>query len=388
MLRWLFAIILLAVPVGVMDTTAFLNPGGYPSLQGFLSGSDNIKIASYTFTSSAIMNDLLREKAAGASITVLVDASPVGGLPDEEVLCELVKNNVSVYLYDGPHRFMHAKYIINGDSVLISTENLGYDGFVNNYGNRGWGVVINDKSIASQLEAVFDEDIEYAQAFVCDLDSYIIYEETVDGYEYAPATYTGQDAELIIAPDAVEDMLDLIDSAERSLYVEQFYIYRYWDKNKDNLFLEAVIDKARQGINVKILMDSYWYNTEADDPVSNLNTFNYVNQIATNENLNLEARLADLSALEVEKLHIKGMIIDGKTALISSINWNENSPRNNREIGVVVSGDAAQYFSDAFMRDWNNEKTDMETKENGDLLVLVLIITAVVAIFIVYLNRN
>lgn len=48
------------------------------------------------------------------------------------------------------------------------------------------------------------------------------------------------------------------------------------------------------------------------------------------------------------------MIIDNKTVLISSINWNEQSVRENREAGVLVENkDVASYYATVFLSDWN-----------------------------------
>src|SRR5690606_6940051 len=49
----------------------------------------------------------------------------------------------------------------------------------------------------------------------------------------------------------------------------------------------------------------------------------------------------------------KGVIVDGRHVLVSSINWNDNSPNFNREAGVIVSHSAAgEYFSRIFEADW------------------------------------
>jgi phosphatidylserine/phosphatidylglycerophosphate/cardiolipin synthase-like enzyme len=43
------------------------------------------------------------------------------------------------------------------------------------------------------------------------------------------------------------------------------------------------------------------------------------------------------------------MIVDNKSVLISSINWNENSFTKNREIGVIIeSYEVAKYYADVF----------------------------------------
>ena len=65
----------------------------------------------------------------------------------------------------------------------------------------------------------------------------------------------------------------LIDSATESVYVEQLYAYKYWGKAKTgsvettpNLFLEAILRAARRGCEVRIILDSTWYNVERDNP--------------------------------------------------------------------------------------------------------------------------
>ncbi len=364
------------------DVAVFTSPdSSFSALSNFLEGASELKIATYTFDSTDVMNKLLD---TNANITIIVEKSPVGGFVGEEVLCRLAEHGAAVMLYNGPYRYMHAKYIIKGSSVLVSTENLGNTGFSSNQqGNRGWGIIVEDEETTEAFLDVFYEDLADSEAFVCSLESYEIdYEEEGD-YKpiFGTRYYSNQLVETLIAPDAVDAVLDIINSAEKSIYVEQFYIYRYWDRQtkSPNLFLEALIEKARQGIDVKILLDSYWYNLDKNDIASNFYTNQYVNEIAESENLNLESRLADLSMIGVEKLHVKGMIVDN-TAFISSINWNENSPRNNREVGIIVSGEAAQYFVDAFMYDWSGEKPP----EDYTTLAIVIIIAGIVIVIIVW----
>jgi phosphatidylserine/phosphatidylglycerophosphate/cardiolipin synthase-like enzyme len=53
-------------------------------------------------------------------------------------------------------------------------------------------------------------------------------------------------------------------------------------------------------------------------------------------------------------VHNKGVIVDNKSVLISSINWNENSFTNNREVGVIITHPSiAQYYCQIFLADWN-----------------------------------
>ena len=49
------------------------------------------------------------------------------------------------------------------------------------------------------------------------------------------------------------------------------------------------------------------------------------------------------------------MIVDDRYVLVSSINWNSNSPNFNREAGVIIDHPGvARYFLDVFEDDWNS----------------------------------
>ncbi|HEX3001298.1 MAG TPA: phospholipase D-like domain-containing protein [Methanoregula sp.] len=79
-----------------------------------------------------------------------------------------------------------------------------------------------------------------------------------------------------------------------------------------------------------------------------------INRIAAAEKLPLEARLADLETSRLEKIHNKGVIVDNRKVLVSSINWNSNSPNFNREAGVIIDHPGvAEYFTSVFEDDWN-----------------------------------
>ncbi|MEE8168443.1 MAG: phospholipase D-like domain-containing protein, partial [Candidatus Hydrothermarchaeales archaeon] len=200
--------------------------------------------------------------------------------------------------------------------------------------------------------------------------------------------------ELFTAPeDGVEPILQLLNSANKSVLIEQAYIYTHWGSKRadtvetaPNLFLEAAIDAARRGVTVKILLDSTWYNVEEEDPISNLHTVNYVNKIAREERLDLEASLIDFDATGLRKLHAKGVVVDDKAVLVSSINWNEHSPIKNREVGVIIYGEPAEYYAEVFECDWAPEKCRPE--ENWQILALGLTMTLLIAIVYVMKRKT
>jgi phosphatidylserine/phosphatidylglycerophosphate/cardiolipin synthase-like enzyme len=57
----------------------------------------------------------------------------------------------------------------------------------------------------------------------------------------------------------------------------------------------------------------------------------------------------------VEKIHNKGVIVDGEKVLVSSINWNMNSPTFNREVGLIIEhAGLGEYYTGVFERDWRS----------------------------------
>ena len=182
---------------------------------------------------------------------------------------------------------------------------------------------------------------------------------------FGKESFKDQGVGLIVSPESLDGLLVLIESANSSVMVQQYYAYQHWGSVKydtvdsaPNPLLEALIERARHGIVVRILLDSTYFNMDEDKGVSNLHTIEYINAIAGREGIPIEAKAIDLDSKGLEKAHNKGMVIDGKKALVSSINWNENSVMNNREVGVVISGDAAGYYARAFENDWSEGGRD------------------------------
>lgn len=317
--------------------------------------NQSLYISVYEFTSPEIMNIINKKNL---DVIILVEDNPVGGLKDisKKIFCNL-SENYRVYMYKGDLRFLHAKYMIgDNSSILVSSENFG------NSKNRGWGAIIDNMD--EELLGIFFKDLKDSDPFVCNLEEYSleINSKFIQNNLYRGSQKRGLcsaqagrsglhcgigplEAELIIAPDnAEEKILKLIQSANESIYLEQFYIRNWEDKNP---FLERILDKAREGLEVKILLDSSWYNLDENKEI-----VDYINSISAE---NLEAKLVDFNGKDFTKLHNKGMIIDKKIALVSSINWNENSVKNNREIGLILKGDVS-YFVDLFQKDFDSEE--------------------------------
>jgi len=383
---------LVPVTYSNVTVTAFVSPdcSGEVFSRVFDSAERRIHVNVYEFTSPVLAEDLMKAKNRGADVLVLVEGGPVGGISPEEktVLWNLNTSGISVYqmaaLPDAkaPYRFDHAKYVvIDRQSVLLTSENFKGSGIpvVGYRGNRGWGVHLEDPGLASYFDDLFAADLGLKNSIPV-AGSFGINESlpaTAYSPEFSSQRFFGATVTPVISPDTSYLITDLISGAQESIEIEQAYITNE-SPTALNPYLAAAINASRRGVHVRVLLDSYWYNTEEEN--DNDEMVAVINRIAATEHLPLEAKCADLDLNNLEKIHNKGVIVDGRSVLVSSINWNSNSPNFNREAGVIIrhSGVAA-YFREVFEDDWNprvstNELTPDTAKYACLVLVIVLLL--------------
>jgi phosphatidylserine/phosphatidylglycerophosphate/cardiolipin synthase-like enzyme len=169
-----------------------------------------------------------------------------------------------------------------------------------------------------------------------------------------------------------ETILGAIDKAEESIHVQQFSTSRFWAE-ADNPFIFALIEAARRGCEVKVLLDAKYL----DGYNNNDEVISWLRQVAAAEHLDLEAELADLNGLGLVKIHNKGLIIDDQKVVIASLNWNANSIHN-REAGVIIeNAEIASFYNAAFFHDWN--VSVKEGREAGNLRIVWVILTLLIS---------
>ncbi len=352
-----------------------------------------ILINLYEFTNTALANELLIALNRGVDVKLFLEGVPVGGMNASELYIArtIVENNGQVRIMTNDvgndihqrYAYDHAKYlVIDNETLIIMSENWAWTGvpLPGKWGNRGWGIRINDIPLATHFANLFYTDWEPDMKDSVPFDSsHPKWNDGINctnvGYDSPPMfeqlnVSTTATVTPVIAPDTAlsqETILGMLTNAHERVCVEQFYIYKHWgDKDTGsvtetpNIYLEAVIDAARRGCEVRILLDSSYYNTEPDNPIDNDDTVEYINSLAASEALDMEAKLVILSEHNFSKIHNKGMIADNCT-LISSINWNLNSVTKNRETGLIINNsEVASYFTSVFEYDWVDDHTPPE----------------------------
>lgn len=342
----------------------------------------------------------------------------LNSLSDAGASVKFIHNNDTI---KDRYNYNHAKYcVIDDRTLIIDSENWKSSGIPVDptYGNRGWGVVIRNGSFARYFGALLAHDSNDVFADIVEFGNppYVPPEDysfdnsvsskndshhnsvsskndsrdnsvppgndshhnsisseffslynTVLSSTYHPMfqakTLQGNFRIIpVIAPDHTlsnETILGVIIRARESVYIQQLQCALSWGDGLPNLYLDEAIRAAERGCDVKILLDSRYVDIRDKKP-DNYDTVNLINEIARERMLpNLEARLMVLKG--IDKLHNKGIIVDNKFTLISSINWGRGAVLLNREAGVIIeSRQLAEYFTEIFQFDWNmKERKEM-----------------------------
>jgi phosphatidylserine/phosphatidylglycerophosphate/cardiolipin synthase-like enzyme len=341
---------------GPTEARAFVLPDSPGVPAETLRGADRrILLAGYTFASPRIADLLADAARRGVEVRVLVDGAPVGGLSrrSAKILDSLVARGVEVRVLGGPrarYDFHHAKYAVADDRALVLTENWKPAG-TGGRASRGWGAVVRSAAAASRLATLFRTDADWRGATPWSAFRRGEQFSSADGApanetypaEFAPRNVNVSSSSVLIAPDNAEDaLLDRLAGGVESIRVQQVAV-----GGRKHSLLQATLSAARRGVEVEILLSSAWY-VEAD----NRKLVEWLNDRAEAADLPLEARLADPRG-RYEKIHAKGVVVDGETVVVGSLNWNDNSARENREVAVVLRGEeAGAYYADAFDADW------------------------------------
>nr|WP_320162511.1 phospholipase D-like domain-containing protein [uncultured Methanoregula sp.] len=382
-----------------VSVTAFVLPDSSDEQFSYAvdRASQEILLNVYEFSSPSMVDSLVAAHARGVNITVLVEGGPVGGISLEEkaMVARLNQSGIVTLQMAAPkgghvpYRYDHAKYmVLDRKAVFLTSENFKFSGFPppGMSGNRGWGVYLEDPALANYFSNVYTSDT--GPGLVIPFPGTTGPAEkaldTPRTAEFLPQKFDGATVVPVIAPDTSDQITSMLESARNSIEIEQAYITNETPTTL-NPYLATAINASRRGVHVRILLDSYWYNTA--DKNDNDEMVMLINRIASAEHLPLEARCADLQLNEIEKIHNKGVIVDGRSVLVSSINWNSNSPNFNREAGVIIDHPGvARYFGEVFEDDWN-PSSKIQTKP-ADYLKYVVVVAVIALLLIVYYRRH
>lgn len=355
---------------------------------------ESIDLNVYMLTNRSINTALAEKAASGVKVTILLEGEVFGGemlLPVKNALDDLQKafhekgkGNGKFLVMTGNgdstrRRFVfnHAKYmLVDGKRVFVSSENITGSAFGNgNYsgGTRGWQIVLENQALARQLGKIFQSDssMEYGDVVPYEQARFKIKDpgntplpprtpREVDLFPVLRGKMSA--ASLCLSPKSLECVLKFIRSAKQELLVQHLSLPLYWIDRKSgeknpNPIVQELVAVAKRGVKVRVLLnDDLSFGEKAGKPNEEANdlTVKWLLAEASKARLPLRAATFNHKAQQVNYVHNKGMVADGKRVFVSSINGTENSVLNNREVAVSVdSVEAAKYFGDVYAQDWN-----------------------------------
>ncbi|HVQ00073.1 MAG TPA: phospholipase D-like domain-containing protein [Candidatus Thermoplasmatota archaeon] len=375
--------------------TVFVSPdNSFEAIVGELhKATRSIDCNIYEFTNPFLCDELIAALDRHVSVTLFLEGAPPGGIdPKEYFLLHQIQNHggaVRFMVSDEKNKvyarygFDHAKYlVIDNTTVIVESCNWANTGVPKDptYGNREWGLVIRNTEVSALFLKVFLADSSPLRCDSYPLEKMnettppgFFLSRTVPHGGYTPRftaqTFNGtQIITPVFSPDTSEELLcDAVDAANTTIYVEQLYIYKDWGEQLSPL-VEHLVNKSTQGVDIRVVLD---YNPEYTDTVQQLNdTRQYL------EENGVQVKCISTAWSPFTTVHNKGMVIDNRTVLVSSINWNQQSVTLNREAGVLLTNPAAAtYYAGVFLSDWYLEphQKNAATSPGADYKNLLLI---------------
>jgi hypothetical protein len=377
---------------GRFKITCHASPdAGWPTLGPFLQGTkQTLTVGMYDFTSAHILETFkklaatpTRGKNAAKKLNLVLDHPPLNKTHDQtddetqeqlesafgsefRFAWALERNDPKVDTWIYPSAY-HIKVAVRDSSAFwLSSGNF------NNSNqpdidpiddpdaaepqlkscDRDWHVIVEQSGLAQLFEAYLLNDLKVAQAnqgapadvqamassFAEPLVPDLMMTARTPRQFFPPKVITDtMTIQPILTPDNYASMiLKLIASAKKSFYMQTQYITPS-DKEGNEGFtalIQALADKMKEGVDVRVIMSQY-------ETMAKLEL--------------LQDAGIDLSHVRIQaNVHNKGMIVDSQVVAVGSQNWSGDGTLRNRDATLIIyNEDAAQYWEQIFMHDWN-----------------------------------
>jgi len=361
---------------GPIRVETFVSPDcSYAALRDLISAArDELRLYIYNVSAEHMLDLLRGARDRGVNVSIMYDRTDTRSR-EEERLAEL---DVDLHIApsSAPRRAFtvcHQKFLVlDRKTVVLGSANWAttsvpkIDDPVNGKwkkGNREWLIALHSRKVAKRFLDLFELDRDWTpveEMIGAELPE-LAPSATSPFEEAAPANRMqveefelDADAEVIplFSPqNYFGEVLKLIRGAKKSILIEQQYIKTAGDGTFVEELLDAVRERHKADVEVRFLTSSafprHWFESAA-----------------TLAGLGLKRRLRAVNPSTFTHCHNKGVIVDGKHAVISSTNWSDNSLGSAREAGVLISDRAvAGYYTRAFDIDWDEGLSPAEVDQ-------------------------
>ncbi|MCS7221171.1 MAG: phospholipase D-like domain-containing protein [Anaerolineae bacterium] len=290
----------------------FIQPedGRAPVLFAIAEARRVLRLAMYLITDQEIIQALKGAAARGVDVRVLLEMNPFGGgAQTAQVAAELKAAGVQVQWDPRTIRYLHQKTLVVDEAyALVMTANFTVSSFT---ANREYLIRTARPEDVAEIIATFEAD-------------------------WARQPVQHANPRLVWAPDrAREVLLQLIDSAQMSLDLEHQNL-------EDEEVIDHLIAAAQRGVRVRYLGSPHLpLEEDTDEPGRE----------------RIRQAGAEVRYLDSPYIHAKALIVDGRQALVGSINLTTNSLDFNRELSILVDEPyIVQALSQQFQADWDQAR--------------------------------
>ncbi len=290
----------------------FIEPedGRTPILSAIAEARQTLRLAMYLITDREIIQALKGAAARGVDVRVLLEMNPFGGgSQTAQVAAELRAAGVQVQWDPRTIRYLHQKTLVVDETyALVMTANFTVSSFTD---NREYLVRTARPEDVAEIIATFEAD-----------------------WARQPVQHTNP--RLAWAPDRARDLLlQLIDGAQVSLDLEHQNL-------QDEEVMDHLIAAVQRGVRVRhISSPHYPLEEDADEPGRE----------------RIRQAGAEVRYLDSPYIHAKALLVDGRQALVGSINLTANSLDFNRELSILVDEPyLVQALAQQFQIDWDQAR--------------------------------
>jgi hypothetical protein len=356
----------------VSNITCHVGPdSGWSTLKPFLEGTKkSLTVAMYEFYAEHILEtvkSLGEETDASLDMILQVDSKDKDC---EETLAESWEDRLKLVpaVIHGPNRVFNSAYhtkvaVRDSKAMWLSSGNwspnsqplikAGTENAMYRNGNREWHVIIEDKEISKMYEEFIRYDMEMAEAaasmeaapLLPDLlvpesffaaEAAVLQEKPFVAKKFAENGDTVKVKPLMSPDNYAQGILDLIQNAKKSVYLQFSYINQPSVAIFDRI-ISAISQKMKEGLDVKVIAGTSQKSLSSDMLIGK------------------RKWKRSMFRLQKSKLHNKGVIVDGKIAVVGSNNWSNDGVQYNRDTSLVFySRPIAQYYTEVFLFDWDN----------------------------------
>jgi len=268
----------------------------------------------------------------------------------------------------GPQRIFNSAYhtkvaVRDSKAIWLSSGNwspnsqpmiiAGDEPFLYRKGNREWHVIIENEALAQMYEKFILHDMRQAREagtpeaavempdLLLPLSALEPEAALIQDHPFTARTFAASGRRVrvmpLLSPDNyAHEILKLIQAAERNLYLQFSYIRQPSSEVFDEI-ITTIAGKMQAGLDVRILVS----NNQKTEHTERL--------------VGVRGWRPEMIRRQTSRMHNKGILVDGKIAVVGSHNWSSDGTQYNRDASLVFySRPIARYFKDVFLFDWDN----------------------------------